>query len=149
MQRRDFLKGVVFGTALLASREAQAIREYSGYDMKNFLRSDNRINPSVLEKSHVPAIDAPWKVKKDEWFEVKVRVGYMKAHPSEPKHWIDRIAILVDGMAVAETDFKIGGIFAPEALFKIRLNKTSAIKAIEHCNLHGSWTCDPVTISVI
>ena len=149
MKRREFLKGAILSTALLASGEALATEGYSGNSKKNLLRLENRETPTVSEKKHVPAIDAPSKVKKDEWFEVKVRVGYMTVHPSMPRHWIDEITILVDGVEVAETDFKIGGMSAPEASFKIRLNKTSIIEAIENCNLHGRWISDPITVAII
>ena len=64
-------------------------------------------------------------------------------------YWIDEITILVDGVEIARTDFKVGGVSAPEASFKIRLNKTSTIEAIENCNLHGRWISDPVTVAII
>ena len=150
MKRREFLKAAIFSTALLASGKAMAIEEgYSGNNKKNLLRLENKETPTALEKKHVPAIDAPGKVKKDEWFEVKVRVGYMTVHPSTPRHWIDEITVLVDGVEIARTDFKVGGVSAPEASFKIRLNKTSTIEAIENCNIHGRWISDPVTVAVI
>jgi superoxide reductase len=149
MKRREFLKGAILSTALLASGEALATEGYSGNNKKNLLRLENREIPTVLEKKHVPVIDAPTKIAKDEWFEVRVRVGYMTVHPSTPRHWIDEITILVDGVEVARTDFKVGGISAPEASFRIRLNKTSTIEAIENCNLHGRWISDPVTVAVI
>ena len=149
MKRREFLKGAILSTALLASGEALATEGYSGNNKKNLLRLENREIPTVLEKKHVPVIDAPTKIAKNEWFEVRVRVGYMTVHPSTPRHWIDEITILVDGVEVARTDFKVGGISAPEASFRIRLNKTSTIEAIENCNLHGRWISDPVTVAVI
>jgi superoxide reductase len=149
MKRREFLKGAVLSTVLVASGEALATEGYFGTGKKGLLRLENPENPTVLEKKHVPAIDAPTKIAKNEWFEVKVRVGYMTVHPSMPKHWIDEITILVDGVEIARTDFKVGGISAPEASFKIRLNKTSTIEAIENCNIHGRWISDPVTVAVI
>jgi len=149
MKRREFLKGAILSTALVASGEALATEGYSGNNKKNLLRLENRETPTVLEKKHVPVIDAPIKIAKDEWFEVIVRVGYMTVHPSTPGHWIDEITILVDGVEIARTDFKVGGVSAPEASFKIRLNKTSTIEAIENCNLHGRWISDPATVAVI
>ena len=149
MKRREFLKGAILSMALLASGEALATKGYSGIGKKGLLRLKNRENPTVLEKKHVPGIDVPDKVTKDEWFGVKVRVGFMTVHPSTPKHWIDEITILVDGVEVAGTDFKVGGVSAPEASFKIRLNKTSTIEVIENCNLHGRWISDPVTVAII
>jgi len=149
MKRREFLKGAVLSTALLASGEALATKGYSGPGKKGLLRLKNRENPTDLEKKHVPAIEVPVRLIKNEWFEVKVRVGYETVHPSMPRHWIDEITILVDGVEVAGTDFKVGGVSAPEASFKIRLNKTSTIEAIENCNLHGRWISDPVTVAII
>jgi len=149
MKRREFLKGAILSTALLASGKALATKGYSGIGKKGLLRLKNRENPTVLEKKHVPAIEAPGKVTKDEWFGIKVRVGFMTVHPSTPEHWIDEITILVDGVEVAETDFEVGGVFAPEASFKIRLNKTSTIEVIENCNLHGRWISDPVAVAII
>jgi len=61
----------------------------------------------------------------------------------------DEITTLVNVVEIAGTDFKVGGVFAPEASFKIRLDKTSTIEAIENCNLHGRWISDPATVAVI
>ncbi len=150
MKRREFLKGAVLSTVLVTSGKALATDgNYSGTGKKGLLRLENRENPTDLEKKHVPAIEVPVRMIKNEWFEVKVRVGYETVHPSTPEHWIDEITILVDGVEVAGTDFKVGGVSAPEALFKIRLNKTSTIEAIENCNLHGRWISDPVTVAII
>jgi len=149
MNRRDFIKGAMLSTVLVTSGKALATKGYIGTGKKGFLRLKNRENPTDLEKKHVPAIEAPARLIKNEWFEVKVRVGYETVHPSTPKHWINEITLLVDGIEIAETDFKVGGVSASEASFKIRLNKTSTIEAIENCNFHGRWISDPVTVAII
>lgn len=148
MKRREFLKGsllaslfVVSGKILLSTKEA--------FGEKLLLRLTNRENPSVLEQKHVPAIETSKKVKAGNWFDVKVRVGFMKEHPSVPNHWISSIKLLVNGKEIAGTEFPAGGTAAPQATFKIRLDKTSKIEAVEHCNLHGTWISDPLTIEVI
>ncbi|MBW1719721.1 MAG: hypothetical protein JRJ43_09190 [Deltaproteobacteria bacterium] len=149
MRRREFLKGAVLGTVLMISGKALATKGYSATEKKGLLRLKNRENPTNLEKKHVPAIDVPARLIKNEWFEVKIRVGYETVHPSVSKHWIDEITLLVNGVEVARADFRVGGVSAPEASFKIRLNKTSTIEAIENCNLHGRWISDPVTVHII
>jgi superoxide reductase len=149
MKRREFLKGAVLSTVLVTTGQALATKDYSSTGEKGLLRLKNRENPTDLEKKHVPAIEVPVRLIKNEWFEVKIRVGYETVHPSMPNHWINEITLLVDGVEVARTDFKVGAVSAPEVSFKIRLNKTSTIEAIENCNLHGRWISDPVTVAII
>ncbi len=163
MERRAFLKGALGGLALLAAfKEAKAydfqekIKEYkekyvSGASQKGekLLRLKNRENPSLLEKKHVPAIIAPKVVGAGEWFEVKVKVGFMVTHPSTPKHWITKIYLLSDGQKIAEVNYPLGGVAASEATFKIRLDKSAKLEAVENCNLHGTWISDPFEIKVV
>ncbi|NPA48694.1 MAG: hypothetical protein GXO20_01810 [Thermodesulfobacteria bacterium] len=163
MERRDFLKGALGGLALLATlKEANAydferkIKEYrdkyvpaAKEEGEGFLRLKNRNNPSMMEKKHVPAIIAPRVVGAGEWFEVKVKVGFMVTHPSTPKHWITKIYLLADGRKIAEVDYPVGGVAASEATFKIRLNQSTKLEAVENCNLHGTWISDPFEIKVI
>lgn len=151
MKRRDFIKATVLTTALIFSRVATAAeheKKDSAEQDAKLLRLRNRENPTVMEQKHVPGIEAPRKVKKGELFDVKVKVGYMKEHPSTPDHWITWIKLRVDGKEVARTAYEIGGISWSHATFKIRLQKTSSIEAIENCNLHGTWIGDPLPIAV-
>ena len=152
MNRRDFIKGAVLAAAFLSSGKALAERYDELKDVqpreRGLLRLQNREDPSALEQKHVPAIKALGQVKKGEWFDVRVRVGFMKEHPSNPDHWITFIKLLVDGQDVAKSEFTVGGASAPFATFKIRLEETSKIEAIQNCNLHGTWISDPVTVNV-
>ncbi len=143
MERRLFLKGLVTGVAFLSvPRLAQASKDEKIYRLKD------PQHPTLLEKKHVPAIIAPEEVKPGEWFEVKVKVGYLVTHPSTPKHWITEIYLLCDGEKIAEVEYPRGGVAASEATFKIRLEHTARLEAIEHCNLHGTWIGEPVIVRV-
>ncbi|RMG03241.1 MAG: desulfoferrodoxin, partial [Nitrospirae bacterium] len=102
----------------------------------------------MLEQKHVPLIVAPEKVKKDEWFDLKVKVGFMKEHPSTPEHWITEIKLILNGRKVAKTEYKVGGVSASEATFRIKLTSDSTLEAVEHCNLHGTWISEPVKVKV-
>jgi len=165
MERRDFLKGIVGGaTLLLASRVASAseyeYHEYQKYHDKyheyktkvaphgKIHRLQNPDKPTMMEKKHVPAIEAPKEVAAGEWFEVKVKVGYQVTHPSTAKHWITEIKLLCDRKKIAEVSYPVGGVAASEATFKIRLENSATLEALEHCNLHGTWMSEPVKINV-
>jgi superoxide reductase len=147
MNRREVLKAAAVATGVMISGKAFADREmHKGGQKVN--RLSNRDKPSMMEKKHVPAIEAPHAVGVDKWFDVKVRVGYLAEHPSTQGHWITEIKLMVDGKKIVETDYDAGGILASEASFRIRLNKTSRLEAVEHCNLHGVWISDPVEVKV-
>lgn len=151
MERRDMLKiflGVFAGMGLNRIIPSSAAVAYKG-EKENINRLRNRKNPTELEQKHVPEIKVPSKVKKGEYFEVKIKVGFMKEHPSKANHWITMIKILVDGKEVAKEDHFIGGVSPSEASFIIKLVKSASIEAIEHCNLHGTWISDPVKVKVI
>ncbi len=148
MKRRTFIKGIAAGSGLLLASTATFTSISRADDDEPVHHLENRANPSTLEKKHVPAIEAPSTARKGEWFNVKVRVGYLIEHPSQENHWIENIELRVDRWKLAETEYEIGGLSAPWAEFKIRLNKDAVLKARAECNLHGTWESDPVQIRV-
>lgn len=147
MKRRDFIKGALLATVAISSGKTFA-GEYGEKSMKDINRLTNRDNPSVLEQKHVPSVEAPDMAESGQWFDVKVNVGFMEEHPSTPGHWITMIKLLADGKEVSKSEFERGGISAPEAKFRIRLDKSAKLEAIEHCNLHGTWISDPLNIKI-
>ena len=149
MRRREFIKGALLSSAVLAASAGKIFAEESGKaGGMNMNRLQNTESPSTLEQKHFPAVKAPASVKPGEWFDVHVKVGFMKEHPSTEGHWITMIKLIVDGNEVAMTDFKSGGISASEATFRIRLGKSSTIEAVENCNLHGTWISQPFSIKI-
>ncbi len=148
MKRRTFLKGLAAGSALAVASQTVLTSTASADDDDIIHHLQNRANPSTLEKKHVPAIEAPSKVQKDVWFDVKVKVGYLIEHPSKFNHWITKIELLVDNFDVAETEFETGGVCGPYATFRIKLSENAVLKARAKCNLHGEWESDPVNITV-
>ena len=149
MDRRRFLKRSIAAISALSISEGFSIRY--GYADRNerINRLMNKENPSVLEQKHVPQIEVPTEVESNEWFDVKVNVGFMKEHPSTAEHWITWIKLLVDGQGIAMTRYRTGGIGAPQARFRIRFQRSATIEAMEHCNIHGTWISEPVKIRVI
>lgn len=143
MTRREFMKSTTIAALLLSADRAGAVSSE-----EKLLRLKDRNDPSVLEKKHVPAVEAPETAVSAQWFDIRVRVGFMSKHPSKKEHWITKVKLLVNQREVAATDFKVGGVSPSEAMFRIRLEETSTVEAVENCNLHGTWISDPVTVTV-
>ncbi len=139
MKRRNFLK-------LLAALGLGGL--HSAWAAEPYHRLENPRSPTLMEKKHVPAVEAPSRVKAGEWFEVRVRVGYLVEHPSTPEHWITRIELHCNGRGVAIVEFPEGGNLAPVAVFRVRLNRSAVLEAVENCNLHGTWISPPVRVEV-
>jgi superoxide reductase len=148
MNRREFIKGAALATAFLSTGSSLAYNGSEGAPGEGLLELKNRENPTPMERGHVPAIETVPRVRKNEWFDVNVRVGFMKEHPSHAEHWIIFIKLMVDGTYVTKTEFEVGGISSSSALFRIRIAETGLLYAVAHCNLHGTWLSDAVTVKV-
>ena len=96
---------------------------------------------SGMAKKHVPIIEAPKKVKANEPFVVKVKVGGIDGveHPNTLSHWINWVALYAGERLISRVEF------APELTDKyvvnlnVTLNETATLRAQEFCNLHGIW----------
>ncbi len=153
MKRRQFVKAGAAGAALLLTGSVAQAGGKKKADAKagkiNTLVNKN--NPTTLEKKHVPLVEAPRSVKKGEWFQVKVKVGFMIEHPSKPDHWIDRVELQTDGKKVSEIVNVAGGTTSPSVCFTIRLQEPGDVKleAVADCNIHGTWLGEPVHVKVV
>jgi superoxide reductase len=130
MDRRNFIKGSLITAAVMASGKTFAGENGKGESRKvqKLLKKEKL---SALEQKHVPGIEATASVQPGSWFDVKVKVGFMDEHPSTPEHWITMIKLLVDGEEIARSSFPVGGAAAPVETFRIKLDKTSQIEAVE------------------
>jgi len=96
-------------------------------------------NLTDLDKKHVPVIEAPDRVKKDEPFTVKVTVGKLLAHPNEPAHFIEWVELYCGDTYLGRAAFSTGMSY-PEAVFVVKLTHAHGpLRAREKCNLHGLW----------
>ncbi len=90
------------------------------------------------EKKHVPVIEAPESVKADEPFDVTVTVGELVKHPNELGHHIGWIELYWNDVLMARAE--LGAVFTdPKVTFRVRLDESGKLKAMERCNLHGTW----------
>jgi superoxide reductase len=101
-------------------------------------RADDLENLSDLEKKHLPVIDAPDSANAGEAFEVTIDVGKLLKHPNEPGHHIQWISLFNGGIALATIQITPVAT-SPNVTFRVSLGKTSTLRAVERCNLHGEW----------
>lgn len=93
-------------------------------------------------ESHTPRIEVPEKIKANEPFEVRIKVG---PHPNKVEHSIRRIEIYFyeEGRAfnpVHIATINLEPVYSePEVTIKIRVPKNGVLYAIGYCNLHGLW----------
>jgi len=93
-------------------------------------------------ETHTPKIEVPKKVKANEPFELKIKVG---PHPNTIQHSIRYIEVYFYEEGRAFNPIHIAPITLapeyaePDITLKLRLRKNGIIYAIEYCNLHGLW----------
>ena len=94
-----------------------------------------------LEKKHLPVMEAPDKVRKDEAFEINVWIGGIDGiqHPNESGHFIEWLELYCGDTFLGRCGFS-GGTSFPVAKLKVKLSHAHGpLKARAKCNLHGLW----------
>lgn len=108
------------------------------------------------KEKHVPVIEVPFKVKKEELFNVTVSVGKEIAHPNTTEHhirWIE-VYFAPDGekfpYQIGKFEFSAHGESAqgpntstvftnPSITCSLKTDKPGVIFAASYCNIHGLW----------
>jgi superoxide reductase len=107
-------------------------------------------------EKHVPVIECPDTVKKDEFFEVTANVGKEVAHPNTTAHHISWITLYFhpDGekfpYQIARIEFNAHGasVQGPDTstvythhkvTAGLKTSKSGVILAVSLCNIHGLW----------
>ncbi|PRX29480.1 superoxide reductase [Orenia metallireducens] len=103
------------------------------YEVK---QADDPNNKTELEKKHIPVIQAPDKVKKDEYFDITIKMGEID-HPVEPGHFIQYVDLYANYYHLGRANFTPE--MKPEVTFKVKLKESCTIRGYELCNLHGQW----------
>jgi superoxide reductase len=94
-----------------------------------------------MAKKHVPIIEAPVKVKPNEPFAVKIRVGGIDGveHPNTLSHWINWVALYAGERLISRTEFGAELTDGYVVTLNVTLNESATLRAQEFCNLHGVW----------
>jgi len=108
------------------------------------------------QEKHVPVIEVPDKVKKQESLKVTVSVGKEIPHPNTTEHhirWIE-VYFLAKGekfpYQIARFEFNAHGestqapntstIYTqPEVVCSFKTDKSGTLFASSYCNIHGLW----------
>jgi|Deesub1362A_J573_1020465.scaffolds.fasta_scaffold00005_185 superoxide reductase len=108
------------------------------FSLKSINRPGDPENLSDLEKKHLPVLYAPEVVKANEAFSVTVKVGELLKHPNEYGHFIQWIELYAGEAFIGRADLSPVKS-EPEVTFKVSLDGSTTLRAIESCNLHGMW----------
>ena len=99
----------------------------------------DKSNLADLEKKHLPIIEAPSKVSKDDQFNVTIEVGKLLAHPNEPAHFIEWVELYCGDTFLARASLS-GGASVPKITVPVKLSHAHGpLKAWAKCNIHGLW----------
>jgi len=107
-------------------------------------------------EKHVPVIECPARVQRDEFFGVKATLGKAVAHPNTTEHHIRWIALYFQPegekapLQVAHFEFAAhgesvkgpnqGGVYTQHAAAtSLKIGKGGTIYALALCNIHGLW----------
>jgi superoxide reductase len=107
-------------------------------------------------EKHVPVIEAPDKIKKQEVVKISLTVGKEIAHPNTTEHhiaWIqlyflpkgEKFPYQVAGFSFAAHGASTQGpntstVYAqPTAVCSLKIEKSGTLFASSYCNIHGLW----------
>lgn len=98
-------------------------------------------NLTVMAKKHTPIIEAPNKVKADEPFAVKIKVGGIDGveHPNTLSHWINWVALYAGDRLISRTALGAELSDGYVLTINVTLKESATLRAQEFCNLHGVW----------
>lgn len=108
------------------------------------------------QEKHVPVIELPEGVKKDESMKIGVTVGKEITHPNTTEHHIEWIEVyfLPEGEKFPHTigrfEFSAHGASGegpntstiytePKVLVTLKTGKPGTLLAASYCNIHGLW----------
>ena len=95
-------------------------------------------NMTILEKEHVPGITVNGPIKAGQPVNVTVTIGEYILHPSMHEHFIQWIELYNGPLQLAHVDL-VPATTKPEVTFTVVLNNSTTLRALENCNLHGTW----------
>jgi len=101
-------------------------------------RAKDPSNLTSLEQAHVPAIMVNGPVKSGVPVQVTVRVGEGHMHPSTHDHFIQWIALYDKDIQLGRVDLS-PATTQSQVTFTVVLDNSTTLRALENCNLHGTW----------
>ena len=120
------------------------------YSLTGLNKPADWTNLTIMDKKHVPIIEAPSKVKANEPFAVKIKVGGIDGveHPNTLSHWVNWVALYAGERLISRVEFGSELSDKYVVTLNVTLNETATLRAQEFCNLHGVWEGKPKEVIV-
>lgn len=98
-------------------------------------------NLTVMDKKHVPIIDAPDSVKSGKPFEVQLKVGGFEGveHPNMLSHFINWVELYAGERYIGKIEFAPMVSNGYKANLSMTIERSTTLRARAFCNLHGLW----------
>lgn len=104
----------------------------------NRAKSSDPNSMNDLEKKHTPVIEIVGTPKEGEASQITIEVGKYMSHPNQHGHFIQWIELYSGDTFLGRVDF-ISERTEPKAVFTIMLEHLHPLRALGHCNMHGTW----------
>lgn len=119
----------------------------------NIENEEKEVKKDYLDR-HMPHVICEDKVKKGEFFRVKVRIGEHYTHPDDHDHYISAIQLWNRETLLAETRYSSGAYGNKpsnvEVDFYINAPEVSMnLSAMAVCTKHGLWQSEDKPVKVI
>jgi len=111
------------------------------YSLTELNKPTDWTNLTIMDKKHVPIIEAPDNVKANEPFAVKIKIGGIDGveHPNTLSHWINWVALYAGERLIVMLRFGAELSDGYVVTINVTLAASATLRAQEFCNLHGIW----------
>ncbi len=111
------------------------------YSLTELNKPEDWNNLTVMDKKHVPIINAPDDVASGEPFEVQLKVGGIEGveHPNQLSHYITWIELYAGDRYLGKIEFAPVVSDGYKVRLSVTLEKSATLRARSFCNLHGLW----------
>jgi len=128
-----------WGQSMMPAGQSTTATDPNAYLWGQINHAKDPSNLTSLEQAHVPAIVVNGPVKSGVPVQVTVRVGVGHMHPSTHDHFIQWIALYDNNNILLGRADLSPATSQPQATFTVVLDKSTTLRALENCNLHGTW----------
>jgi len=118
----------------------------------NIDKEEKEVRKDYFDR-HMPVVICNDIAKRDEKFQVKVKVGTEYEHPDDPDHYISYVQLWNREKLMAETIFNPGILGHQksqiEVDFYIIPKQSMNLSAMSYCTQHGLWQSESKEIKVV
>jgi superoxide reductase len=119
---------------------------------EDITKIENEAKKDYVDR-HSPFIHVNGDAKKNEVYQVTVKMGKEYAHPDDFDHHISQISLFNRQTKLAEATFLAGALNNQKGhqtvTFNIVLVQDAQLIAQSYCTKHGVWESEPVEVKVI